>query len=403
MTIPDIPKDILFPDELNQYLRGQVQFLTHSNGMLQKNISEKDILIENYSHKINNLTAKISEYEQCADKSQTGVFHLQKNSELLEKLSLQSDTGTDVSTNSNKSDNRKLIIEQLQKELANEKNTTEDIRKKLNGARARTKVLETECFSSKTKLNSLTEKCHHDAELIKFLTNQISNMEEGQNNIRKEKQNIIQKLEEEIKNLKIEISKDKCMIDNLKEKVSDKDFRINELENEMRFGMNSAGSSSISIVSHDLLKQKNSIKQLQLEIQRLLELTADLNARLDDERNKHSEIQINYRKEKQKSSKLELKLSRIELESSMNKSTTYSSKSTSKLSATNSCHIDNNCLNLETLKNSLELAEENISVLKTRLDILQKEKELDFQRFSVILAERTGILKKSVSTGKIQE
>lgn len=27
MTIPEIPKDILFPDELNQYLRGQVQVI----------------------------------------------------------------------------------------------------------------------------------------------------------------------------------------------------------------------------------------------------------------------------------------------------------------------------------------------------------------------------------------
>lgn len=79
-------------------------------------------------------------------------------------------------------------------------------------------------------------------------------MEEGQSDIRKEKQNIIQKLEEEIKNLNIEISKNKCMIENLKEKLSDKDFRINELENEMRFGRNSARSSSISIVSHDLVK-----------------------------------------------------------------------------------------------------------------------------------------------------
>lgn len=128
---------------------------------------------------------------------------------------------------------------------------------------------------------------------------------------------------------------------------------------------------------------------------------------------------MNFRKEKQKTSKLELKISRIELESNMNKSTTYSSKSATKLSASNSCQIDNNCLSLETLKNryinvgivfvrnciclifllfSLELAEENISILKSRLDILQKEKDLDFQRFSLILTESTGISKKSIST-----
>lgn len=56
--------------------------------MLQKNLSEKDILIENYNRQINNLTAKISEYEQFADKSQSGVSHLvsAKIVELSKKL-----------------------------------------------------------------------------------------------------------------------------------------------------------------------------------------------------------------------------------------------------------------------------------------------------------------------------
>lgn len=68
-----------------------------------------------------------------------------------------------------KTDNRKLIIEQLNKELHNSKMESEEFKKKLNASKARVRVLESENYCVKSKLTSQTERFAHTEELIKML------------------------------------------------------------------------------------------------------------------------------------------------------------------------------------------------------------------------------------------
>lgn len=60
--------------------------------------------------------------------------------------------------------------EQLTRELSTTKTTLEETKKKLDGSRARSKVLENDLNTLKTKLNTLIEKSEHDNQLIQVLT-----------------------------------------------------------------------------------------------------------------------------------------------------------------------------------------------------------------------------------------
>lgn len=68
-----------------------------------------------------------------------------------------------------KTDKRKLIIEQQEKEINNSKVELDDVRKKWNGARARIRVLETECTNLKSKINGMSCKTENDERIISLL------------------------------------------------------------------------------------------------------------------------------------------------------------------------------------------------------------------------------------------
>lgn len=111
---------------------------------------------------------------------------------------------------------------------------------------------------------------------------------------------------------------------------------------------------------------------LEIEKSRLLELTELLNKKLDKERNDHLLTQQQLRTERQKAAKFEAKVARLQLENS-DKCSTYSGYSTISRQIRS------------TLQDQLELAEENIKALQTRLEIERHERQLDFQEFSKIL------------------
>lgn len=113
------------------------------------------------------------------------------------------------------------------------------------------------------------------------------------------------------------------------------------------------------------------MRLLEAERQKLLELTELQNSRLVTEREAHSKTQSLLRYEKQRAAKAEANAARMELESN----TTRSSYSTSSSIKT----LDS------SLKDQLELAEENIKALKTRLEIEQFEKKTDLQEFVKVL------------------
>lgn len=123
-------------------------------------------------------------------------------------------------------------------------------------------------------------------------------------------------------------------------------------------------------------KDENTVGRLEVEKMKLVELLEIQNKRLTKERELHAKTQLLLRLEKQSSAKLEVNLARMELETkSYVNLPGYSSNSQTNLK------------DLQTYKNELELANENLKVLKTRLEIEQQERQLDFQHFVNILNE----------------
>lgn len=105
---------------------------------------------------------------------------------------------------------------------------------------------------------------------------------------------------------------------------------------------------------------------------RLLELLEITNTRLEKERDSHGETQTLYRIERQRVAKLESKMAKLQLEWS-DKSSVYSG------------HSNLNKQTQNSLEDQLELAEENIRALQTRLDLEKQERKTDFLEFSKLL------------------
>lgn len=116
------------------------------------------------------------------------------------------------------------------------------------------------------------------------------------------------------------------------------------------------------------------MNQLENEKTHLLELISATKKKLEEERDAHCATRTKYAHEKQKAVKLETKLAKVQLEHGDKYSTCsgYSSKTSNK---------DRE----EMLQDKLEIAEENIKVLTSRLELEKEERNLDLQEFENIL------------------
>lgn len=101
---------------------------------------------------------------------------------------------------------------------------------------------------------------------------------------------------------------------------------------------------------------------------------------MEEERTLHSNATIQYLHERQKAAKLEARIGRLQLEQNSDRYSSYSGHSMTK-------HNPNKIRD-ESLLDRLELAEENMKVLTTRLNIERQEKVEDFNEFKKILLER---------------
>ncbi|KAG5867290.1 hypothetical protein JTB14_031758 [Gonioctena quinquepunctata] len=70
ITLPEIPEDIIFPNELNSFLREQIRYQVHENGMLQKKISELEIENGESKTKISELEKKLGNYEKLCNRNE---------------------------------------------------------------------------------------------------------------------------------------------------------------------------------------------------------------------------------------------------------------------------------------------------------------------------------------------
>ncbi|GJQ66375.1 hypothetical protein Trydic_g4406 [Trypoxylus dichotomus] len=510
--VPSIPNDIIFPDELNTYLRDQIQCLTHENGMLKKNLTETEAALQNETSQVQTLTKQLKQYEEVSasnnflsvsavasskivelskkvrEKSseleslrtkytkveqQLSLFQRkeeekcsevekedsvskidnlnnmedeikqlhekvnnvtiklfetrnanmqlrndlklankllqqeigdtfenlqtivnngnnwrgraqiicdlqQKNNELKEKLKLYQEkssyptlgskqSDSKLSENMNSKYDRRIDI--LSKENLTLKNDIHELKKKVDIVRARSKALESENSVIKTRATLLSEQQENDRELIATLTSQLATIKNVQSEDIKHKDQMLTKLQRECKQLYTQLSKEQCKFEHMRLEYEGK--LSSEVENR-DYGDNTRPQSQKSMAT---TIDDKILARLETERVRLLELAELANKRLEDERKIVTELQLQYKTERQKNARLEAKVARIELESCGRQSTYSLLSSKSKED--------------EALRDKLELAEESIKALKTRLEMEQKERQLDFQEFSQILKNYT--------------
>lgn len=192
----------------------------------------------------------------------------------------------------------------------------------------------------------------------------------------KQKDQLLKSLQQENESLKVELMREKCVSEKKSKELVEKLDDIQILNKRIRSARptssytrrHEAPTSDLTVNNQSETK---TINRLEVERLRLLELTEIQNTRLEEERNAHLKTQHLLRAEKQKSTRLEANLKLSELEQNSARSG-YSSKSTSR--------------RLEfDVKDKLELAEENIKALTTRLEIECLERKKDFQEFTKIL------------------
>ncbi|XP_025832858.1 putative leucine-rich repeat-containing protein DDB_G0290503 [Agrilus planipennis] len=289
----------------------------------------------------------------------------QKNNELKEKLKLYQDKDQGK-VDLRKDDNKK--IDALQQENQNLRKVLEDTKKKLDVLRARCKVYESESIMLKTKLSVTAEQNEKNNKIITHLTSQISDFHEKQNSTDNEKQKLTNNLEKENKNLKLQLSKEKCLLEKLQKEL---DMKISCIEMLKRDSENKKNASYFDSTNAD-------IRKLEGERIRLVELTEMLNKRLENEKEAHFKTQSNYLFERHRAAKLEAKLARVKTEGcSTNRSSNYSTTSSRQFNTN------------EELENRLELANETIKSLETKLNLEKQERVMDFEKFTEILKYQT--------------
>ncbi|RZC32427.1 myosin heavy chain, skeletal muscle [Asbolus verrucosus] len=395
INFPKFSRNITIPEELNDYLRSQLGQMKNENDALQQQLSKKDLQLQQSQTKVEELSERIKDYKRCCNSEFTSASQLansklvelskklrEKNSEIEVYKSKCSKLENNLSelqkpaTNVKRNDTSNVEIvptkyekenEALSKENLEIKNNYDELKRKFDVTKTRCKVLETECGVLKSKLASLNQSYEADQHTIAKLTSQVSCHNEQKTEDLKQKEQIIKKLQQENQSLKIELVKEKCVSENKSKELLEKNDDIQLLNKRIR----SSRPPSSYIHKHENPEAKT-LGRLEVERLRLLELTEVQNTRLEEERNTHLKTQHLLRIEKQKCAKLEASLARLQLEQNSSRSSYFSKINIPKQNETN-------------IKEKLELAEENIKALTTRLEIEIHERKNDLQEFSRIL------------------
>ncbi|CAH1169958.1 unnamed protein product [Phaedon cochleariae] len=490
--VPEIPEDIIFPNELNAYLRDQIQYYVHENGRLKKNLSDLEADCAKCNTKITDLERRLVDYEALRGKDElvtssqvasTKIVELskklreknvqfesmrtkysklekylydlnrerennvtkfvetaerpvneleeqikklneklnvvtnklsetknanlqlkndlklankwlqqeigenfeniqslnttngnwrgrsqiicdlqQKNNDLKEKLKtahekINSSCTLEQTVVTTKSDSRLSI---LSKENSDLREKYEILKKKNEALKARCKVLDSEHTLYKSKFGMMKEQADRDQDMISTLTVQMVSLKTGGSDELMQKQRVINKLQNEKRQLLQEIEEYKLAIRNSREKIVEKQVAS---END--------GKSDDSSQSTETHQKEGNNEETESKVEKLLKIIAEQNDRLKMEREAHAKTQSQLVTEKQKAVKAEAIVAKIHLEETSRSS--YGSM-TSALRPLDSC-----------LKDKLELAEERLKAMKTRLDIEQFERKNDFIEFSDIL------------------
>ncbi|OXU21186.1 hypothetical protein TSAR_000545 [Trichomalopsis sarcophagae] len=306
---------------------------------------------------------------------------------------------------------RKQQIENLTKELKETEAMVESTKKKLEAARARTAVLENDLNTSKRTIALLNEKTTHDNQLIELLHEQLKTAETKFQNreVDIKKQN--EKIEREIVLLKGELEASHIYIQNFKRQIDEKEKELQTLRSRYESHKDQSGLQPLRVggfrenplhsprsYTRDANEYIAIAVAAEAERERLMELVAVLNRRLDKERNDFEQLSDSFRKERSRATKLETKLQKIELErAGLSKVNTgyYRQRACKPIPTTNYTAED-----IEELRLTYELLQEECLTLKTRLETMQKDKASDLAAFKNML-EQTRKIFKDAYRGKM--
>ncbi|XP_013908466.1 PREDICTED: coiled-coil domain-containing protein 13 [Thamnophis sirtalis] len=142
----------------------------------------------------------------------------------------------------------------------------EDVKKKLEGSKARNKVLSNEVKTLKEQISTLMEKGKHDNELVDALMCQQKEMQGILKNLSQQEDRNLEGERALAKKLNVEIQKQNCLIEQLKQMVAEREAQVKELEEEVRQLrlqqqnlplQEEGGLDSGSIVSAESLEEEN--------------------------------------------------------------------------------------------------------------------------------------------------
>ncbi|RVE45787.1 hypothetical protein evm_009537 [Chilo suppressalis] len=299
---------------------------------------------------------------------------------------------------------RKKEMEQAMKELENLKETNQELKKKLDGAKCRIRNLECDATTIRQKMQTFVEKSNHDDLLINEQRNQIKSLELYYQEILKENTAKMNKMNGEIAEYQKLIKNTDAKIDALRKQSTEKASKIDELRAQLlRY-------EECSLQSVFFTPMKTATDN---EIKKLSELVVTLNERLDAERHKWEELEITHRKLREKKKRLERKIVALEEEiktlrdfkrgSRVSKTsvrdtqydfgmgTTSISKKQSSIAAvaekpsessSESQPLDYDALDKEDLKYKLELCEEKLKIMEDKLKMIEEEKQEDYNHLT---------------------
>ncbi|XP_026288049.1 polyamine-modulated factor 1-binding protein 1-like isoform X2 [Frankliniella occidentalis] len=299
---------------------------------------------------------------------------------------------------------RKASLESAQQEArAVQQQLNEHIRK-LDAAKARIKVLETEISSCKSRIQLLTDKGVRDEDFIHILQGQINQLEGRLHLCKDETRMEIKKSEKHYQQLlddhRLEKQRSMQLLSSLEDKEKQikrledilfdlKDKEINTSKGESKCCGEVAESlvmpATVACPTEITIKENPKMSLSEIETKKLLELVGTVNRRLNDTRHECDKHKSALRHERQRLARLEAKLARLEMDkmgpfSTMKRQFGNGAKKSAALIS-----LESSTLSKEELEDKLELLQEEVLTLKTRLSCLEQEKEDDLRAFSSLL------------------
>ncbi|XP_051724360.1 coiled-coil domain-containing protein 13 isoform X4 [Ctenopharyngodon idella] len=324
---------------------------------------------------------------------------------------------------------RKEALEKLTMDYEVLLEENSDIKKKLEGSKARNKVLSTEVKALKSQISTLLDKGKHDDELVDALLKQQAKWQAMFGHLSQkgsQREEAQQGLERQLHN---EAQQHASLIQQLKLMVSEKENKVKELEREIQqlaLMKQSECKSQHNIRPLTSRQESNSARDAQaacpecavkipslqaqcaeykalyqaasVEKDRLLELTKIQQTREEEAKRQCVEAEQKLRQEWQRSVLLEQQLEKAKLDlrkEAMHRSRTGSSGSTLSLpekqegSSPRSLSAVSRDAQLSELKAQLALQLEENENLRTTLRNTLKEKKEDLQFYKDMMAQAT--------------